>query len=353
MPAEGATMESIQIHHRQPISSSFLAFALVASCVAPQLLFPSCSRGGKKTLVVYAYDSFVSEWGPGLKAAKGFKEKTGIEVSIVPKGDAGQVLAAAIQEKKRPRADVLIGLDQNFIGLAREEGVLSPYAAEGLSRVPQRLRFSDNLLTPYDYGVFTIIWDSESGIQPPKSLADLSAPAFAKKLILMDPRTSSPGLGFLAWTLETYGDGWKDYWKSLHPSILTIASGWDSGYGLFLKGEAPLVLSYTTSPAYHLYAEDTKRYVALSFDQGHPVQIEGAGLVKGGSNAPEGRKFLDYLLSAEFQAIVTTTNWMFPVDPGVPLPECYSVVPAVKELEGVNHEKLAQALVEWPDAASR
>jgi thiamine transport system substrate-binding protein len=353
MPAEGAIMESIRIHHRRSVSSSFLAFALAASSLASPFLFPSCARGGNETLVVYAYDSFVSEWGPGPQAAKVFKEKTGIELSLVPKGDAGQVLAAAIQEKKRPRADVLLGLDQNLLPLAKEAGVLSPYSAEGLSRVPQRLRFEDRLLTPYDYGVFTIIWDSESGIEPPKSLGDLINPSFAKKLILMDPRTSSPGLGFLAWTLESYGDGWKDYWKSLRPSILTVASGWDSGYGLFLKGEAPLVLSYTTSPAYHLYAEDTERYVALSFDQGHPVQLEGAGLVRGGSNALNGKKFLDYILSREFQASVATTNWMFPVDPSVPLPECYSAVPAVKELEGVAPTVLAKALDEWPDAASR
>jgi thiamine transport system substrate-binding protein len=352
MPAEGANMEPFP-RHRPTARYAFLAFALVASCHASLILFPSCSRSGGNALIVYAYDSFVSEWGPGPLAVKGFKEKTGIEATLVPKGDAGQILASAIQEKKRPQADVLVGLDRNLLPLAKEAGVLSPYAAEGLSRVPERLRFPGGLLTPFDYGVFAIIWDSESGIEPPKSLSDLTEGAYAKKLILMDPRTSSPGLGFLAWTVQSFGEGWKDYWKSLRPSILTVASGWDSGYGLFLKGEAPLVLSYTTSPAYHLYAENTRRYVALSFDQGHPVQIEGAGLVKGGRNASNGKKFLDYLVSDEFQSSVATTNWMFPVVPGVQLPECYSVVPAVKELAGADPSVIAKALDEWPDAASR
>lgn len=36
---------------------------------------------------------------------------------------------------------------------------------------------------------------------------------------------------------------------------VTVTKGWSEAYGLFLKGESDLVLSYTTSPAYHIIAE--------------------------------------------------------------------------------------------------
>ena len=47
--------------------------------------------------------------------------------------------------------------------------------------------------------------------------------------------------------------------------------------GLFLRGEADMVLSYTTSPAYHLIAENDSRFASAQFDRGHYMQIEVAG----------------------------------------------------------------------------
>ncbi len=320
-----------------------------AAGLAVVLALASCAKAGKASLKAYAYDSFVSEWGPGPEAVKAFKEKTGIDIILVPKGDAGQVLAAAIQEKRRPEADILIGLDQNLLPKALGEGLLEAYAAAGLERVPEALRFPGSWLTPYDYGSFAIIWDSLSGLEPPASLDDLVKPMYAKKLILMDPRSSSPGLGFLSWTLSRYGKAWGDYWMRLKPSILTIASGWDSGYGLFLEGEAPLVLSYTTSPAYHLHTEGHDRYKALVFAEGHPVQIEGAGLLKGSRNKKAAKLFLDFILSDTFQASLALTNWMFPAVESTPLPPAYSAAPYTATIPAPSVDELAAALADWPE----
>ena len=52
----------------------------------------------------------------------------------------------------------------------------------------------------------------------------------------MDPRMSTPGAGFLAWTMAVYGERHTDYWERLKPNILTLAPGWDAGYGLFVAG---------------------------------------------------------------------------------------------------------------------
>ena len=60
-----------------------------------------------------------------------------------------------------------------------------------------------------------------------------------------------------------------------------MAPGWSEAYALFTKGEAPMVLSYTTSPAYHVIAENTDRYKAASFAEGHYLQVEVGGIVAG------------------------------------------------------------------------
>ena len=61
----------------------------------------------------------------------------------------------------------------------------------------------------------------------------------------------------MLWIKAAYGDKAADIWKGLKPHIVTMAQSWDDAYnGIFLKGEADMVLSYTTSPAYHAIAEN-------------------------------------------------------------------------------------------------
>ena len=94
--------------------------------------------------------------------------------------------------------------------------------------------------------------------------------------------------------------------------MLTVTPGWSEAYGLFTKGEAPMVLSYTTSPAYHMIAENTERYQAASFAEGHYLQIEVAGMTTTGAKNPLAQKFLAFMTGPEFQDVIPETNWMFP-----------------------------------------
>ena len=279
-------------------------------------------------LVVYAYDSFVSEWGPGPKIIPKFEQMHGVTVSVVSVGDAGQVLSRAIVEKDAPHADIIVGIDNNMLARALEEDVLEPYRSPNLGRVPAELLFDpSNAVTPFDYGYFAFVYDSAALSSPPRSLEDLTDQRFRKKIIVEDPRTSSPGLGFLLWTIAIYGDGYLDYWSRLMPNLLTITDGWDTAYGMFTNGEAPLVLSYTTSPAYHVEYEQTERYRALLFEKGNYLQIEGMGIVKGTPHRQLARKFIDFILSEDFQQEIPLTNWMYPVDSSVATPESFRLAP--------------------------
>ena len=141
----------------------------------------------------------------------------------------------------------------------------------------------------------------------------------------MDPRMSTPGLGFAAWTVAFFGNEYESYWRKLKSAILTMSPGWSSGYGLFTKGEAPLVISYVTSPAYHVYADNSTRYKALVFDEGHVQQVEGAGITKGAANSKGAKAFLDYLISDEAQSELPIGQWMYPVNKNVVLPDCYAI----------------------------
>jgi len=279
-------------------------------------------------LVIYAYDSFVSEWGPAGKVIPKFEKKYGLKVQLISVGDAGQVLNRAIIEADKPRADIVMGIDNNLLAKALAANVLVPYRSPALGNIPDELLFDDTFhVTPFDYGYFAIVYDSERIKTPPASLDDLLKPEYRGKIILEDPRTSSPGLGFLLWTVAVYGEDYVSYWKKLKPNILTISEGWDTAYGLFTTGEAPMVLSYTTSPPYHVEYEDTTRYRAAIFAGGNYLQIEGMGILKGGPNPQNGRKFIDFMLTGDFQEEIPFTNWMFPVNPEVDLPRSFDYAP--------------------------
>ena len=302
------------------------------------LLVCSTSFGCKKSsvsserlsqLIVYTYNSFSGEWGSGPEIARLFEEKSDIKVVYTDCGDSVQILSKAILEKNDPYADVVVGLDNNLVQKAQSSGVLEKYKPSDISSLEDGLenQLGGNwILTPYDYSPFAIIWNSSSGVPAPESFEDLTKDIYRKKLILMDARTSTLGVGFEAWVNKVYGDKADDYIKRLQPSILTVAPSWSTGYGMFTRGEAPLVISYTTSEAYHVeYGEGDFRK-ALEFTDGHILQIEGAGIIKNCKNPDAAKKFIDFLISEEAQNVIPLTQWMYPANKNVKLPECYSKV---------------------------
>jgi len=312
----------------------------------------------EKTLLVYCYDSFASEWGPGPAIAAAFEESTGIKIVLEAPGDAVTLLTQLSMEKENPRADVVVGLDNNLVDRTLEEDILIPYRPALLDQVREELILDDtHHLTPFDWGFFAMCYDSEKLSNPPKSLEELTDASYKDSIILMDPRTSTPGMGFFLWVQSVYGDQWLDYWKRLKPNVLTISESWSTGYGLFTGGEAPLVLSYSSSPAYHVEFEENERYQALIFPEGHPVQVEGAGIVKGTEKEEWAQQFIDFLLNEESQRTFALTNIMFPIIEDTSLPDSFDY--ALKSDKIVDTENYSQkdihekAIEQWLEVISQ
>lgn len=262
-------------------------------------------------LVVYTYDSFTSDWGPGPQVKKAFEAECGCSLELVGLEDGVSLLNRLKLEGKNTRADLVLGIDTNLTADARATGL---FEAHGLgfenSSLPRPWR--DELFLPYDYGYFAFVYNREKLANPPSSLRQLVEDENGPSLLIQDPRTSTPGLGLLLWVKKVYGDRADEAWERLSKRIVTVSKGWSEAYGLFLKGEADMVLSYTTSPAYHVIAEQDQRFAAARFSEGHYQQIEVAGLVASSDNKPLARRFLEFMVGETFQKIIPTTNWMYP-----------------------------------------
>jgi len=73
-----------------------------------------------------------------------------------------------------------------------------------------------------------------------------------------------------------------------------------------------MVLSYTTSPAYHISAEKETKYQAAIFSEGHAMQVEVAAVVASSKNQELAKEFLSFMVGDAFQSAIPEGNWMYP-----------------------------------------
>ncbi len=265
----------------------------------------------QEKLTIYTYDSFTAEWGPGPQVEKAFEAECGCDVEFVAVADGAALLNRLKLEGASTKADIVLGLDTNLTAEAKATGLFAPSGIDP-SAVTVPGGWSDDVFVPYDYAHFAVVYDSETLANPPKSLHELVEGDPNEKIVLQDPRTSTPGLGLVLWVKSVYGDKAPEAWAKLKGRVLTVTPGWSESYGLFTKGEAPMVLSYTTSPAYHMVAEGTERYKALAFEEGNYLQIEVAGITTTGAKNPLAARFMTFMTGPGFQDIIPETNWMLP-----------------------------------------
>jgi len=300
----------------------------------------------KPTLTVYTYDSFTSEWGPGPKVKEAFEKDCNCDLKFVALEDGVSLLSRLKLEGKNTKADIVLGIDTNLTVDARATGLFTPHGMKMQnSSLPSE--WKDDTFLPYDFGYFAFVYDKTKLKNPPKGLRELIESKDAPKILIQDPRTSTPGLGLLLWVKKIYGDKAEDAWKQLSPRIVTVSKGWSEAYGLFLKDEAQMVLSYTTSPAYHIIAEKKDNFAAAKFEEGHYQQIEVAGIIASSKNQKLAKQFLSFMLSEKFQSIIPANNWMYPAALSEDkLPEAFKTLIDPKPLM-FNENVVAKMRKEW------
>ena len=320
-----------------------------AAIAATALCFAATSTAAQTPeLVVYTYSSFVSDWGPGPQLEPLFEAECGCDLRFVGVQDGVVILSRLRLEGAGTEADVALGLDTNLLAEAADTGLFAPHGVP-LDGLTLPVDWTDEVFVPFDYGYFAFVYDTMAIDAPPASL-DALVNASDAEILIQDPRTSTPGLGLLLWMQSVFGDDAATAWETLRPRIVTVSAGWTEAYGLFLEGEAPMVLSYTTSPAYHRIAEGTDRYDAALFQDGHYLQVEEAARLASSDQPDLAQAFLAFLTSPEAQAVIPTTNWMYPVRmPAEGLPDGFDAPDAVAPLL-MDPSVVAENRRDWIDA---
>lgn len=295
-------------------------------------------------LTVYTYSSFTAEWGPGPKIKQAFEKECDCTLNLVPLEDGVAILNRLRLEGNHSKADLVLGLDDALISEAKQSGLFAPHPAK-LDGIKVPGGWQDDTFVPYDYGYFAFVYDKDKLKQPPKSLKDLvERPDL--KVIYQDPRTSTPGQGLMLWMKSVYGDKAPAAWAELAKKTVTVTKGWSEAYGMFLDGEADMVLSYTTSPAYHLIAENKPQYQAAAFEEGHYRQVEVAAKLKSAKQEKLADQFLQFMVSPAFQQEIPTGNWMYPVI-DTPLPKGFEQMITVAKPLAFSSDEVAANRKGW------
>ena len=314
-------------------------------------------------LVIYTYDSMLSKGGLVPAIFPVFEKRYHCKIRALAWGEGGQIVSRIEIDAKRgkPTAHLVMGVDQSLWPS------LKPWAYSwenweptGYSQLVKVAKVEQGFL-PYDYSYLSLIADSvalkalNSG--PPRSLKELLEPRWKRNVILQDPRTSTPGLGFFLFTHSLLGDATWNFWRNFKSQWLTLTPSWDSAYHLFLKGEAPLVWSYVTSQAYHQEHASAKapvgRYQVALFEEGQPLQVEGAVWIKREDlkTQPEQalliKQFLEYLISPEVQKKIPKTNWMLPVRENTEIPESFRNLPKPIKTISIQAQEVQPLLNKW------
>jgi thiamine transport system substrate-binding protein len=312
----------------------------------PCLLLATAAHAETPVLNVLTYDSFVSEWGPGPAIEKAFEATCTCDLVFTGAGDGAALLARLQLEGTGSDADIVLGLDTNLTAAAAGTGLFAPHGRTETYDLP--VPWLDDLFLPYDYGWFAFVYDRTKLAAPPKNFAELAASNL--RIVIQDPRSSTPGLGLVLWVKTAFGDKAGAVWEGLKDNILTVTPGWSEAYGMFTNGEADMVLSYTTSPTYHLVAEQDDTKAAAIFDDGHYLQIEVMGKLAASDQPVLADAFLAFMGSDAAQAILPVTNWMYPVRmPAAGLPEGFMTTPkpAASMLMGEDEAAVRAAVEEW------
>ena len=305
-------------------------------------------------LTIYTYDSFVSEWGPGPIIEKQFEEAYQVELNLVAVDSAATLLNKVILEGSNTKADIILGLDMNLFESAKESGLFDKHSLTNLNdKLNLPINWESKLFVPYNYGYFAFVYNNKNLKNPPKSMDELINLTEAR-IVIQDPRTSTPGLGLLTWMKALYGDEAYSNWSKLNKKIIAVTKGWtDAYYNFFMSGEADIVLSYTSSPAAHIMFEDNYDISASTFEEGNYISVEFAGILKSSKNKDMANNFLNFMISDDFQSVIPSTNIMYPVT-NIDLPDAYNEleIPKPLQLEPKNiNDNKEEWINEWLNAS--
>ena len=284
-----------------------------------------------------------------------FQEKyPNIKVNIV-RDSTGIITAKLLAEKDNPQADVVWGLAASSLLVADQQGMLEPYAPEGLDRIYPNFRDSNEV--PHWVGIDA--WFSAfcvntveleaKGLPMPKSWDDLLNPVYKGYIAMPNPNSSGTGYLSVSAILQLKGEeaGWK-YLDGLHENIGVYTHSGSKPCKMAGAGETVIGISFD-------YRAIKQKADGQPIEPVFPVEgsgweIEANALVKKDKINPAARTFLDWAISDEVMAKYASSYPVTAAKTSIAIPAGYPADPVAQLIKNdfnwaaANRDRI---LAEW------
>ncbi len=282
---------------------------------------------GRDKLRVLSYSTFVSSFGPGPELARRFKQLTGVDVELVNIGDSGLIIQKLVEDDSI-YADVILGLDRLHLKEAGEVLGWKPLPRAWKPLIQKSIQSTvTELFVPVTWAPMTFLFRKSEIAHRPTRLQQLLETR-DEIVSLQDPRLSTPGTQFLFWWHQLKRPGEKN----IDSSQFRISPSWSQSYGLFKRDAAQMVFTYMTSIIFHWEVEKDSDFDFFLTEEGHPWQVELAGISDRCRRCTDAEKFIRFLLEPESQTLMMEKNYMFPAVSGVQRVGAFAALPDVKLL---------------------
>ena len=312
------------------------------------LIISSCktrsdNQGAKeRNLVVYTGEPFMSQslW-TGFEY---FEARYDCNVVIENFSDGWEVLKRIKSEGDSSQVDVICNINSALVNEALETGLFKTYKSDKLKFVDRKFCFDkSNHFTPYAYGYLGFLYDSERIKEPPRNYGELQDNQWDDCIIMPDPITTAIGRAFLYQTAAQFGrNGFRYLWKGISENIRIFCKSYDDAYKRLLAEEGCMLPAYTSMPVFHQETSQTNRYRVIVFEEGSYIDTENVGIMSSSNKSGLAQRFVDYLLSTEFQKRIALNKWMYPVNRNVKIGEEFA---DIEEVTADRESKLSYFLV--------
>lgn len=281
-----------------------------------------------------------------------FQKQTGVEVKLVPDTEETKstgLLNRLIAEKARPQADVFWSGDPVRAAVLKAKGISAPFKPASPADTTGRFSDPEGHWSALSARARVIIYNTNlvAAGQEPKSLNDFLDAKWKGKACLANPLFGTSSMHAAA-LFETMGDAKaKGFFDGLRGNGVKMLSSNGEVKRRVAAGEFAFGLTDSDDASVSIKEGKPVGMIYPDADgQGTLIVPNAAALIANGPNPENGRKFVDYLLSAAAeQALAESEAAQMPLRPGVPVPPGVRRVEEIKAM-GVNYEKLGARLEE-------
>ena len=283
----------------------------------------SPGRSGREVTIYVSTDRVFSE--PVLRE---YERRSGVKVNPVydteetkSTGLANRLLA----ERARPQADVFWSNEPVRTLVLKSRDVLASYKSPSAEGIRAALRDPDGYWTGFSARVRVIAYNTKlvKADEAPKSVFDLADPKWRGQVAIADPRFGSTSFHVAALYAIAGDEKMDDFFRRLKENGVRVVDGNSVVRDLVARGDVKVGLTDTDDV--NVALEDGQPIAMMLPDKeglGVPVMPNMVSLIANGPHADEGRRLIDYLLSADVERqLAQSAAVQLPLHAGVPGPK--------------------------------